>query len=275
MVDASPALQRLMILAAARRTWSESREVAESAQESGPNIPNAEKQLKVDRAVEDAPRRAIRAGNPTGKPGPAKERQGRERKCWMTDDYSEQPSPRLAKLLDEHRRAPVALMDLELRFRTSVMQDNLGPAFEVEAERSRTIITISGGALVASISIFQVLVADADALQSRWILGLSWVLFALAILFTLGTLRHVAVMRSFPMFLYMRRGEIAEAIFPIEDDNEAVDTMLSLVNDAVQEADERVANAARLYRRWGYAGAMAFIAAFFSLLLFALANLYT
>lgn len=41
----------------------------------GPDGPNAEKPLKVDLPFEEAVRRAMKAGKPTEKPGPAKGRE--------------------------------------------------------------------------------------------------------------------------------------------------------------------------------------------------------
>ena len=45
----------------------------------GPDGPNAEKVFKVDLTPEEAFKRALRAGKPTEKPGPAKERQTRRK----------------------------------------------------------------------------------------------------------------------------------------------------------------------------------------------------
>lgn len=165
----------------------------------------------------------------------------------------------------------IAPLDEELRFRAAIFREHVLPILEGEAERSRTITTISGGALVASISVFQFLATQPTT--ANWLLGTSWTLFALAIICNVGVMGKSAHIRAYTLRLYHRRGAIIDDIRGIEDDVARLDRMYELLQQAFNDVEEGHAELAQEHSGWFQTGAWCFLLAFVALIGFGILNL--
>jgi hypothetical protein len=84
--------------------------------------------------------------------------------------------------IDPVRRAQVLVgLKTDVENALEELDRGLAPLWEGTTESLRTTITLSGGALVASISVVQLLAGKADEPSAGWLMPLSWVLFGLTI----------------------------------------------------------------------------------------------
>src|SRR4051794_25043803 len=93
-------------------------------------------------------------------------------------------SEQLQKVLD----APAlhaeirAELDAEFKWLTTYLREQVFPVLDATAEAVRSLTTLSAGAVVASVSVIQILGEHNAPTTADFLLKVSWVMFALTIL---------------------------------------------------------------------------------------------
>lgn len=167
-----------------------------------------------------------------------------------------------------------AYVDQQLEWISNVVRQHLGPILDYDEAQQRTIVTLSGGALVAGVTLFQSVVDKNARVSAEWLLGLSWGLFALSIVALLvGGGASFGRMRGYTWALYSNRAAIQDELVQIQDLDARHQRAHELVLEAVRKTDSMLqsANQNHMYR-WIIAN-LAFVSAIICFLIFGLCNL--
>ena len=147
------------------------------------------------------------------------------------------------------------------------------PVWEAQAELGRTLISLSSGALVLSITLVQFFADRITDPAWAWALPLSWILFALTVL--LGAVRFAwgGQARSWRIYCEAKRSHIRMQIAALEPGPELSDQFDNILATTLDNATGESLRAVRIYDRLTKVMVFAFAFALIALLIFALKNL--
>jgi hypothetical protein len=146
------------------------------------------------------------------------------------------------------------------------MERGLAPLWDGTAESLRTVVTLSGGALVASISVVQLLVDKTLDPTAGWLLPISWSLFGLSII---ASMRTQAALTGIRLFRYHT---IAELNRMIAGDEPVGSDEASVNREVVRRVNERHGAAVKTFQSSASITGLSFILAFVSMIVFAILN---
>jgi len=146
------------------------------------------------------------------------------------------------------------------------------PLWEHQAHMGRTVITLAGGGIIASVSVVQFLADKIASPAWSWLLPSSWIAWTACILAALSRELWIGQARSLAAILERSRGALRLKIQQLEADS-TVDDLERLMVDAFNEADREPAEARRVLASlnqlvfWTFAGGIV------GLVIFAIKNL--
>ena len=146
------------------------------------------------------------------------------------------------------------------------------PVWEHQAQMGRTLITLAGGGIIASVSVIQLLAGKVTDPGWIWLLPASWVLWAGCILAGVSRESWMSTVRGTAAILERRRGELRLKIRELGPEN-TLDDYDQLIIDAFTEAEREPLKASRVHWAltqtvyWTFAGGIV------GLVLFAIKNL--
>lgn len=141
------------------------------------------------------------------------------------------------------------------------------PLMEGSAELSRLFITLSGGALVATISIVQLITEKIQDATAGWLLVVSWVLFGLTIIFSILSLGAITRFRSIEY-----EAVTARNYFVSTDAAKSQDQMVAAIEQWNVHLRNLINTTARVHNSSRLAAALCFISAFAAVIASAIAN---
>ncbi|HEX6370191.1 MAG TPA: hypothetical protein VF006_14830 [Longimicrobium sp.] len=147
------------------------------------------------------------------------------------------------------------------------LERGMAPFWEGTAESLRTIVTISGGALVASISVVQFLSEDAAAPRAGWLMATSWILFGVAIVAAMSAHAAMTGMRL------NRAHASQEAMRMIVEDVGEVDGPAAVVLGILNRVEGHFNRDLKAFNTAVHVVRISFLAAFVSMIAFAVINL--
>jgi hypothetical protein len=154
------------------------------------------------------------------------------------------------------------------------MEKGLQPIWRAQAEVGRTIITLSSGALVLSITIVQLLAEKISGVRLGWMLLASWIAFLIATvsgLLRLAVLGNAAASRH---VVFQARSDIDDAINALDPTDPAFEASARRVlNEHIDGALKDVIEAAQAAHPLGWWVLVSFVAGLLGLLIFAAINL--
>jgi hypothetical protein len=165
-------------------------------------------------------------------------------------------------------------LDDELRFVSTFVREQVQPAVEASTEIVKNLVTLSAGAVVASVSVAQIIHDESPDVDSFvWLLPLSWVLFVLVVIIGLSRIGSHATVKSYGWVLYSQRGAILDSLDKLITPEAAHEQMHRMRNDAIARADALIERMYSRERVLGPAMGLIFVLGVFSLVLFAILNL--
>jgi hypothetical protein len=147
------------------------------------------------------------------------------------------------------------------------MERGLAPFWEGTSESLRTIITISGGALVASISVVQLLVEKISDPTAGRLLSVSWILFGVSIVAAMSTHAALTGLRLFRYHTIAELNRMIAGDEPVGPDDAAVHQAI------VSRVSERHERAFKKFRWSAGITSLSFILAFACMIVFAILNI--
>jgi hypothetical protein len=178
-----------------------------------------------------------------------------------------------AALYTQREQEIYAYADQQLEFISGLVRQHFLPLLDYDEAQQRSIITLSGGALVAGVTLFQLFLEKSARIGGEWLLGTSWALFALTIVALLSSGSNFGMMKAYTWFLYNNRAAIHTELAGIPDLDARQQRANELIMEAVNKTDELLTKARQAHlRRWTVAS-LSFLGAIISFLAFGLINL--
>ena len=147
------------------------------------------------------------------------------------------------------------------------------PVWEGQAEMARTLITLSGGALVLTVSVVQFLAGRLPEPAWIWLVPASWICFGISVV--TGVLRHgwSSHARSFRARFEYSRGLLQESLRALPFDQDWGNKAEAAVIQALDAANVEPAKAIKVHDALIISSGWAFIFGLVFLVTFAIRNL--
>jgi len=139
---------------------------------------------------------------------------------------------------------------------------------------NKTLITLSSGALIFSISVIQFFGNSAANLYWLWSLPTSWILFCISILVGIIRLSWTSVARSSRVNVEVQRGDIRSKLWELNaNDPDFPNKFDGILENALEKAHEKSNKAIKLVDRLSYAMFTTFALGIIFLATFAIVNI--
>lgn len=167
----------------------------------------------------------------------------------------------------EQRELLVQELDQELETIASDKLRLLAPLLEGNAEAMRNIVTVSGGALIATITLVQFVVDKIKNPHAAWLLPACWIFFGITIFGALYHLAAITQFRSLPLQFANERLLAADVTNPLHQSGD------ELKEEVINRVNKRMLSIKTVFDVSRILTTVSFFLAFVSLIVFAVVNL--
>lgn len=142
-----------------------------------------------------------------------------------------------------------------------------------QGEVGKTLITLSSGALVLSVSVVQLLTGKLTTPSAGWLLPASWILFSLVAVMGASRQAWSSRAQSFRIRLEARRQTILIRLLELPRDTDIATAFDTIIQEELEEADAIPKAALKVHDRLGTAMYFGFAFGLAALVTFAILNL--
>jgi hypothetical protein len=167
----------------------------------------------------------------------------------------------------EQRKEFLEDFDADITARIEKLNRLHAPVSEGSAELARLFITLSGGALVATISIVQLISERLPTATLGWLLPASWILFGLTIVASIFSLGAVTGFRSLELEALSARSRLLA-----DEGQSSPDEMILAVQTWGNHLQKQVRMVTSIHNISRVGAAVCLILAFAAVIAFAIAN---
>ena len=146
------------------------------------------------------------------------------------------------------------------------------PLWEHETHMGRTLITLAGGGIIASVSVVQFLAEKIPDLSWLWLLPSSWLLWTICILAAVSRELWIGRARRFASVFERSRGALRIKLQQLRP-SDTIAAYEKLVEDAFTEAEKEPAEAQKVYGALNQVVYWTFAGGILGLVIFAIKNL--
>lgn len=179
-----------------------------------------------------------------------------------------------ASFADQATKAQaVEQMEARVDGRVDRLVRTLEPVIAGAEKLAHSIIWLSAGALVLSVTVTQVLLDSAAGLSWTWLLPTSWVLFGLAVVLALWQMGTYLRIRSGPFRFERKKPELRSYVDEVWGEEDAAEQIEKKIVELADNAWENPLDAIRRHDVAAGFSALSFVLALAALLTFAIVNL--
>ena len=153
------------------------------------------------------------------------------------------------------------------------LQRSQQPVWAAIQEYGRTLVTISSGAIVFSVSVTQYVQGIGGVTAHEWMIKASWILLLVSLIAAILRQSRSAGAQCTRARFEPMRGQLCEFISSIESANTAETLIEGKINQLVAEAEEPVREAIRDHDRFLVVSALSLFGGLVFLVLFAAINI--
>jgi hypothetical protein len=168
---------------------------------------------------------------------------------------------------DRHRLEILDQLKPALQETVDEMERGLAPFWEGTAESHRTVITLSSGALIASISVLQFLAEEAATPRAGWLMPACWILFGVSILAAMTAQAAATGMRL------LRMNATHQATHTIITEQADITDPAAIAQEIIRRVEARFNSDMKRFNGAVNIVRVSFIGAFASMIAFAIINL--
>ena len=170
-------------------------------------------------------------------------------------------------------RALVEYIDKHLDETFERLERGAAPIWEAQADMGRTLITLSSGAIVLSVSVTQLLMGKVSGLHWTWLLPTAWILFAVSVLGGISRHGWTGEARALRAYLEQKRSEIRAALWKLEPGPDFGDRVDQILEKAMNDANLEPTKAIKVHGGLTQLVFWTFAAGLGALIAFAIKNL--
>lgn len=170
-------------------------------------------------------------------------------------------------------KALVEYIDKHLDQTMERLERGAAPVWEAQAEMGRTLITLSSGAIVVSVSVTQLLMGKVTGLQWTWLLPTSWILFGLSVLAGISRQGWTGAARGLRAYLEQKRSEIRTELWNLDSGPDLSDRVDQVLERAMTDASLEPTKAVKVHDALNQVVFWTFAAGLGALIAFATKNL--
>jgi hypothetical protein len=165
-------------------------------------------------------------------------------------------------------RALVEYIDDHLDKTMERLERGAAPVWEAQAEMGRTLIALSSGAIVVSVSVTQLFMTKVTGLHWAWLLPTAWILFGISVLAGVSRQGWTGSARAFRAYLEQKRAEIRQQLWNLDPGPDFPDRVDKILEAAMNDANVEPGKAIKVHGAlnqvvfWTFAGGLAGLVAF-------------
>jgi hypothetical protein len=146
------------------------------------------------------------------------------------------------------------------------------PIWEAQVRATQSLVTVSGGALVLSVSLVQWIGPGLASAHWKFLLPVSWALFAWTIMLGIGKIGQMSLARGQRMRLEVKRGEIRAKVRAVQEEPDAGEKIDAILAAAMEEAGAEPTKAIQTHDRIAKLMGWTFLLALLALVAFTIRN---